>query len=172
MQAVSDDVLLNLAGMSAALIGLFLVGVFFFIQSGFDKVEQGRLDIERYFRSGTRILLVLYAIAIFVPLALVLLDLGWARALFLILSVALVATNVDSINRIRPIWRVPDMRSLVINEVLGTVAVVLIVALPWILGGTTPSREDLTWAILLAFVVGFISFGAHVLWAFDLVRSD
>ena len=35
MREVSDDFLLNMAEVSAALIGLFMVGVFFFADTGF-----------------------------------------------------------------------------------------------------------------------------------------
>jgi hypothetical protein len=53
---------------------------------------------------------------------------------------------------------------LVANELMGSVAVALLVLLPWALGGIDPTREDLTWAILL-------SFGAAVASVFVLVLS-
>jgi hypothetical protein len=52
------------------------------------------------------------------------------------------------------------------------VLVAFIVALPWILGGIDPSREDLTWSIFLSFAVGFLSVSAIVLAAFDVARLD
>jgi hypothetical protein len=55
-----------------------------------------------------------------------------------------------------------------VNELVGSAAVVAIVALPWVLGGLHPSREDLTWAILLAFAAGFASISALVLFVLDL----
>jgi hypothetical protein len=65
-----------------------------------------------------------------------------------------------------PVWS-----HLPINDLLGTALAVLIVALPWILGGIDPSREDLTWSIL-SFTVGLLSVSAVVLSAYDLARSD
>jgi hypothetical protein len=58
MQEVSDDFLLN-AEVSATLIGLFLVGVFFYVETGFRRLGAAREAFEPYFRAGTRIVLVL-----------------------------------------------------------------------------------------------------------------
>jgi hypothetical protein len=46
---------------------------------------------------------------------------------------------------------------LVGSEVIATAGAVLVIAVPWVLGGLDPSREDLTWAILLAFASGIFS---------------
>jgi hypothetical protein len=51
--------------------------------------------------------------------------------------------------------------------VLGTIAVVALVVVPWALGGLHPSREDLTWAILLSLASGFLSVSALVLSILD-----
>jgi hypothetical protein len=40
------------------------------------------------------------------------------------------------------------------------------------LGGIDPTREDLTWAILLSFGAGFLSVSALVLSAFDVARHE
>ena len=172
MRSVSDGFLLTVASMSAALVGLFLVGVFFFIDTGFRRVTHDREVVIRYFKSGTRIVLVIFAFPIFLSLTLVALDPVWSRVLFVVLSVVLIAANIDSAIRIRPIARTSGMLALSVNEALGTIGVVLLVALPWILGGFSPTREDLTWAILFAFLIGFLSFSAVVLSAFDLARLD
>ena len=172
MLPVSDGFLLQVAEISAGLVGLFLVGVFFFIQAGFRRVTEAGEVVEAYFRSGTRIVLVLFAIPIFLSLSLVALDLVWSRVLLVVLSLVLIAANVDSAMRVRPIARSYGMLALSVNEVLGTIGVLLLVTLPWILGGFNPTREDLTWAILIAFLIGFLSISALVLSAFDLARVD
>ena len=46
MDPVSDEFLTALAGISAALIGLFLVGMILYIQTGFDREERTRSVIE------------------------------------------------------------------------------------------------------------------------------
>ncbi len=170
MRPVSDAFLLNIAEVSSALVGLFLVGVFFFVENGFSRSAAARDVMEPYFRSGTRIVLILYAITIGLAISLVALELVWSRWLFLLLSVTLVAANVDSARRVMPVARVSRSSALLLNELLGSVAVVFIVTVPWILGGFHPTREDLTWAILLAFASGFLSISAAVLSAFDISR--
>ncbi len=172
MQPISDAFLLTMAGLSASLVGLFLIGMFFFINTGFRRMTDDREGVERYFRSGTRITLVDFAIAIFLSLSLVALDPVWSRVLFLVLSLLLIAANVDSAIRVRPIARSYGMLELAVNEVLGTIGVLILVTVPWILGGFNPTREDFTWAILTAFLIGFTSFGALVLSAFHLAPLD
>lgn len=172
MQPVSDTFLLQVTEIAAGLVGLFLVGVFFFIQTGFRQVTDDRQAVKGYFKSGTRIVLVLFAIPIFLSLSLVALDLVWSRALFVVLSLVLIAANLDSAIRVRPIARSSGMLGLSVNEALGTIGVLLLVALPWILGGFNPTREHFTWAILIAFLIGFLSISAVVLSAFDIARLD
>jgi hypothetical protein len=59
-----------------------------------------------------------------------------------------------------------------VNEVAGTVGVVALVVIPWTLGGLHPTREELSWAILLAFATGFISICALILSVFDIARFE
>jgi uncharacterized membrane protein len=166
VRQVTDAFLLNMAEVSAALIGLFLVGVFFYVETGFRRMERDREVVERYFRAGTRIVLVLFAIPLGLSLTLVVLELVWSRVLFAVLSLLLVAANVDTATHIVGVRRGTRSAALVVNEVAGTVGVVVLVVLPWVLGGLHPSREDLTWAILLSFASGFISISALVLSTF------
>jgi hypothetical protein len=85
MHEVSDAFLLQVAEISATLIGLFLVGLFFYVETGFRRLESG----------------------------------------------------------------------------------VVLMLVPWILGGLYPSREDLTWAILLSLGAGFLSVCTVALSVFD-----
>jgi ABC-type maltose transport system permease subunit len=93
--------------------------------------------------------------------------------IFLVLSIMLVLANIDTAVRMRAV-RKDTTRStaLFLNEIAGTVGVVVLVVIPWILGGLRPTREDLTWAILLAFGSGFISIAALVLSVFDTARIE
>jgi hypothetical protein len=172
MREVSDDFLLNMAEVSAALIGLFMVGVFFFADTGFRRLDQARGIVEPYFRASTRIVLVLYALPLGLSLSLVVLEPVWSRALFGLLSLMLLAANVGTVARIRAVARVTGSTALLVNELVGTAAVLVIVALPWVLGGLHPTREDLTWTILLAFATGFASISALVLFVLDLARFE
>jgi hypothetical protein len=172
MREVSDDFLLNMAEVSAALIGLFMVGVFFFVDTGFRRLDQARGIVEPYFRASTRIVLVLYALPLGLSLSLVVLEPVWTRVLFALLSLLLVAANLDTAARIRAVARATGSTALLANELMGSAAVLVIVALPWVLGGLHPTRQDLTWAILLAFAAGFASISALVLFVLDVARFE
>ena len=172
MREVSDDFLLNMAEVSAALIGLFMVGVFFFADTGFRRLDQARGIVEPYFRASTRIVLVLYALPLGLSLSLVVLQPVWTRVLFALLSLMLVAANLDTAARIRAVAMVTGSTALLVNELVGSAAVLVIVALPWVLGGLHPTRQDLTWAILLAFAAGFASISALVLFVLDVARFE
>ena len=172
MRQVSDAFLLNMAEVSATLTGLFLVGVFFWVETGFRRWDRVRGRFEPYLRVGTRITLIAFAISLGLSLALVTLELIWARALFAVLSLIIVAANVDSALRVRGVAKVTGSTALLLNEVVTTVLTVVLVVTPWALGGLHPTREDLTWAILLSFAAGFLSISATVMSAFDMARLD
>jgi hypothetical protein len=172
MREVSDAFLLNMAEVSAALIGLFMVGIFFFADTGFRRLDQARTIVEPYFRASTRIVLVVYAFPLGLSLSLVALEPVWSRVLFVLLSLVLLAANLDTAARIRAVARVTGSTALLVNELVGTAAVVVIIALPWVLGGLHPTREDLTWTILLAFATGFTSISALVLFVLDLAGFE
>jgi hypothetical protein len=172
MRQVSDGFLLNMAEVSGALVGLFLVGVFFFVETGLERLDKSREVLEPYFRAGTRIVLVLFAISLMLSLTLVVLEPVWNTLLFAVLSLILLAANLDTAIRMRAVSRVTRSTALLVNEVVGTGAVLVIVVLPWILGGLHPTREDLTWAILLSFGSAFLSVCALMVSAFDISRFE
>jgi hypothetical protein len=60
---------------------------------------------------------------------------------------------------------------LLVNEVVTSGLALTLLVVPWALGGLHPTREDLTWAILLAFAAGFLSIIATVMSAFDIARA-
>jgi len=172
MRQVSNAFLLNMAEVSATLIGLFLVGVFFYVESGFHRWDRARERFEPYLRSGTRITLIVFAISLGLSLALVTLTLPWARTLFAVMSLVLVAANVDSAVRVRGVKTATGSTALLVNEVVTSMMVVVLIVTPWALGGLHPTREDLTWAILLSFAAGFLSISATVMSAFDIARLE
>jgi hypothetical protein len=171
MRQVSDAFLLGMAEISATLIGLFLVGVFFYVETGLRRWEEAGQVVVPYLRAGTRSTLIFFAIPLGLSLALVALEPFWARVLFVPLSLLLLVGNVDTVTRIRGVRKVTGSTALLVNEVTIDAMAVAIVVIPWVLGGLQPTREDLTWAILLAFVAGFLIIGAIVMSAF-LDRSS
>ena len=172
MRQVSDAFLLNMAEVSSTLIGLFLVGVFFYVETGFRRLDHARQVFEPYLRAGTRITLIVFAIPLGLSLTLVAMDLIWARVLFALLSLILIAANVDSVVRIRGVAKATGSVALLVNEVVTSVLALVLIVLPWALGGIRPAREDLVWAIVLSFAAGFLSIGATVMSAFDIARLD
>lgn len=100
MRPVTDAFLLNMAEVSATLIGLFFVGVFFYVDSGLRRLEHVRAVFEPYLRAGTRITLIVFAIPLSLSLSLVALEIVWSRILFVLLSLTLIAANVDTLVRI------------------------------------------------------------------------
>lgn len=169
MREISDIFLINMAQISGGLLGLFVLGILFFVETGFRRLDgPGAEVVEAYFRASTRIVLILFAIPLALSVTLVALEPGWSVALFAALSAALVAANVDTLRRIPAVHRETRSTGLLLNEVGGTVAVAVLVVLPWALGGLDPSRADLTWAILLSFGSAVVSVFVLVLSVFDL----
>jgi hypothetical protein len=170
MRSVSDSFLLQVAEIAGGLVGLFLVGVFFYIDSELRRSQPRNGAMDGYMRAGTRIVLILYGIPLGVPLVLVGVGETWARLLFLVNCAVLVAANVDTVLRMRAAAREVTSFALVANEIASTVAVVILVVLPWALGGWRPTPEDLAPALLLALGAGFLSTCALVMAVFDMRR--
>jgi hypothetical protein len=170
MREISDNFLLGVAGMSSTLVGLFLVGTFFYAETALRNAASGQAAMAPYIRASTLIVLLLYAIPIGVPLTLMALDLVWSRLLFAVLSILLVAANVDTVRRLRRLPSELASPLLIGTEVVGTAAVIVLVTAPWILGGFAPGREELTLSILGSFATGFLGICAIVLTAFDVAR--
>jgi hypothetical protein len=162
---VKDDLLLALVGASATLLGLFLVGVFFFVDS---PIRRKNPTFEPYLRIGTSIVLLVYAIPLIAPLVLIMAGPFPTSVVFAAFSVALIVQNVRTVYHLR---RIPDrMRTpaFVINEAVGTILLLGMVALPWVLGGAHPTREHLAASFVLALVAAFVSTCTFVVAAFDL----
>jgi hypothetical protein len=170
MHEVTDAFLYTIAEVSATLIGLFVVGVFFYIDKGLRQLHDIR--VAPYIRAGTRIVLVLYAIPLGISLTLVILEPIWTTLVFALLSLVLVAANLDTAARIRAFVKVAGSSSFPLLEVAGTIGVLALVLIPWLLGGLHPSREDFTWAILLSLLVGFFSTSTVLLSVFDIIRLE
>ncbi|MFI0349935.1 hypothetical protein [Actinomadura sp. 9N407] len=74
MNAVDEEFLLGLAGVSATLLGTFIVGVFFYIDSDMHRRLASSQATDVYLRSGTRWVFTAYSIPLFVPLLLAAVD--------------------------------------------------------------------------------------------------
>jgi hypothetical protein len=170
---VSDAFLLGIAEISATVIGLFLVAVFFHVESSLRRsIDPVRDVVQPYMRAGTRLVVLLFVMPLVLSISLIAFELVWSRVLFALLSVAIVTANVATAARIRTVARATGSMTLVVNEVVGTVLVLVVVALPWALGGIRPTREELTPALLMALAAGFLSVGVVAVSAFDVARGS
>ena len=151
--------LLSVAEIAATLIGLLLVGAFFYVETGLRRLGPAREAATSYLRAGTRIVLVLYGMTLALSLSLVALESIWARVFFAVLSLLLLAANITTSLRIRALAKLTRSRAVLVNDVVSSAGILALVAIPWALGGLHPTREDLTWAILLSLATGFLCTG-------------
>ena len=172
MNPVGDDFLLALSEISAALTGLFLVGMIFYIQIGYEKTQRSRAVVEPYFRAATSITLIAYAIPVVVSLTLVALPIGWSTGLYYALVVGLILVNVSTVSTVRRVQRELRLSLLTMIEVVGTVVIGLMIILPLATGGLTPVREDLVPGLLLSLGIAFLGTWALVLTLFDIARIE
>jgi hypothetical protein len=59
-----------------------------------------------------------------------------------------------------------------VNQIVSTIAVALLISLPWLLDGWSPQRSAFVPSLLLALAVGFSSTAALVMSIFDLSRGQ
>jgi hypothetical protein len=172
VRQVSDALLLILAEISATLIGLLLVSVFFYVETGLRRFGRAREAATSYLRAGTRIVLILYGMTLALSLALVALKPVWSRVLFAVLSLLLLAANVETSVRIRAVVKLTRSTAVLVNDVVSSAGILALVVIPWVVGGLHPTREDLTWAILLSLTTGFLCTYTLVLSVFDISKFE
>ncbi|HSJ17499.1 MAG TPA: hypothetical protein VK920_05365 [Solirubrobacterales bacterium] len=63
MREVSDGFLLLMDRGLRGALGLFLVGIFFFVEMGFHRLDDPRRIVEPYFGAGTRIVMSTFDLA-------------------------------------------------------------------------------------------------------------
>lgn len=161
------EFLLATAGVSATLIGTFIVGVFFYIDTDMHRRLMASDAADRYLRSGIRWVFVIYALPLFVSLALAAFESIWGTVTFIILSAVLVLSTVDTGWRMLMHGGSGNSTALLVNQWTSTAAVVVLVALPWILGGWVPPASAFVPSVLLAFAAGFSSTAALIMAQFD-----
>lgn len=171
MNDMGQEFLLGLAGVSATLLGTFIVGVFFYIDSATHRRLSGAEATDRYLRTATRWVFTAYSIPLFVPLFLVAMEPLWGAIVFIVLGVMLTLLTVQTGRRILASGRSGMSRAYVINEWLTSAALVAAMILPWALGGWVPEADDFTPSLLLILGSGFASTAALVMAQFDATRG-
>src|SRR5690606_10394434 len=121
------------------LVGTFIVAVFFYLDSA---LHRSRGAPDQYMRAGTRWVLIAYGLPLLVAVVLAGAGPGWATVAFIVCAAVLVGATVDTTRRITKKGATGESRALAANEVVTSLAVLILAVLPWILGGWTPERSD------------------------------
>lgn len=164
MVNVSDPFLLEFAGISASLLGFFVVGVFFYVERSI--FPQAADEAGRYLKAAVRSVIFLYGMATLLSLGLVVLTSGFASVLYLLLSAGLVLSVAHTNAATRRLQRAVGVR--VLSQTFTWFATTVILGLPWVVGGFTPSHSEFAWGLIFVGVFAFISSASFVLSAFDL----
>lgn len=164
MGAVSDPFLLEVAGISASLLGFFVVGVFFYVERSIFPQAADRA--HGYLRAAVGSVIYLYGMVVLLALGLVVLSSGFVSLLYVVLSAGLVWSVARTSSATRRLQRAVGVRML--SQTAAWAATILILGLPWVIGGFVPSRSHFTWGLMLVGVFAFVSTASFVLSAFDL----
>jgi hypothetical protein len=95
----------------------------------------------------------------------------WGAAIFIALSAMLVLSTVDTGRRVLMGGGMGVSKALVVNQWVSTAAVVVVVALPWVIGGWVPPATAFIPSILIALAVGFASTAALIMTVFDATAA-
>jgi hypothetical protein len=162
-----NEFLLGVAGVSSTLLGTFIVGVFFYIDTDMHRVVMATDAADRFLRSNVRWVFVVYALPLFLSLALAAFDPIWGAATFIVLSAILTLSTVDTVRRMLIRGGSGDTTTVVVNQWVSTAAVVVLVALPWVIGGWVPPATAYIPSILIALAAGFTSTLGLIMAQFD-----
>lgn len=164
MGHVSDSFLLEVAGISASLLGFYVVGVFFYVDRSI--FPQAAELAHGYLKAAAGSVLYLYGMAVLVSLGLVVFSDAFVTVIYFLLSGGLVWSVARTNAATRRLHRAVGVR--VLSQTFAWFATTLIAGIPWMLGGVTPTRPDFAWGLMLVGVFAFISTASFVLSAFDL----
>lgn len=167
MHEATDEFLLGLAGIAATLVGTFLVAVFFYLDSGLHRARGGADNADEYMRAAARWVLIAYSLPLTVALALAGAEGVGSTVAFVVCAAALVVATIDTSRRISRTGVARRSLALATNEILTSLTVVAVVALPWVLGGWTPSSGEFVPSLLLSLAMGFTSTAAVTMSLFD-----
>jgi hypothetical protein len=167
----SSEFLLGVAGISATLIGTFIVGVFFYLDTDLHRVMMSSDAADHYLRSSVRWVFAVYALPLFVALTLAVFEPLWGALTFIALSVIVLLCTIDTGRRMLVRGGSGESIGLVVNQWACTAAVVVLVALPWVIGGWVPPASAFIPSIVLALAAAFASTVALIMKQFDLTAA-
>jgi len=168
--SVSEGLLLTVAQIAATLIGLLLVGMFFYVETGFRRLTTVQVEAGAFLRATTKLVLLLYALVLAVSLALVAFEALVVTVVYGVLSVAVVIALVEMTVRARRLPRAVRRRHAAAWRVWPPTIIVL--AVPALTGGWPLAAPALTDAVFLVGALAFFLTGGLLLFAFDLAGVE
>lgn len=166
MNPVSESFLLTVATIAATLIGLLLLGTFFYVETGFRRAVVVARSGGPFLRATTKLTLLLYSLVLGVSLGLVVFHPLPLAVAFAVFGLAVLATLVEWTRRYRDLRLVlPIPRE---SPWLMWPAVVVLLGLPWVVDGWQLGRETMTWVLLGAGALAVTGTAGLVLTSFDL----
>jgi hypothetical protein len=172
MNTVSDELLLTTAQIAATLLGLLLVGVLFYAETGLRKLGSIAPQTAPYLQAGTIFVLLLYSLVLGVSLVLVAFGPPWSAIVFVLLGLALLVALVLftrrtlDLSRARPDWLRAWWAWLPWPPTLITLG------LPWLLGGLSPDRDAFVASIFIGGATAFQATAGLVLLTFEVATLD
>lgn len=170
MKTISDDVLLTMAQIAATLIGLLLVAVLFYVETGLRRLESLGPSLGVFIRAFTKLILLLYSLVLGLSLGLVALERAWLTALYVLLGVAVVAALLDVTRASRDL---PGPIRVQHGQVwIAWPPILVTLAAPWALDGADPSREAYAWTLILGGGLAFVLTASLLLLTFHLAALE
>ena len=167
---VSEGLLLTVAQIAATLIGLLLVGMFFYVETGFRRLTTLQEEAGAFLRAAAKLVLLLYALVLAVSLALVAFEPLVVTALYALLSTAVVAALIEMTTRARRLPTAVRRRHAAAWRVWPPTIVAL--AVPWVTGEWPLGPPALVDALFLVGALAFFLTGGVLLFAFDLAGVE
>lgn len=162
------EFLLTVSGVSATLLGTFIVGVFFYLDlSHYRSATSTTIPIDRYMRVAVRWVFVAYSLPLLLPLVLVFAEPIWGALTFLALIAMLLAATVGTVRQVLTRGGAGSSMPLILNEWITTVAVLIAFVLPWLIGGWPPEPPAYIPSLVIAIAASFASTAALVISEFD-----
>jgi len=163
---VSDGFLFTDAQIAATLLGLLLLGGFFYLESGFRDAGTVKAQGAPFLRATTKFTMLLYALVVSIALGLVVLRPIWVLSIYAVLSLGLIRALLEWTRRYRELGEtLPIPRD---SPWFAWPTTVFILVLPFVLDGWEPSRQAMTLTLLLAGTLALMSTADLLLTSFDL----
>lgn len=166
-----NELLLGVAGVASTLIGTFIIGVFFYIDTDLHRMMMASDAADHYLRSSVRWVFVVYALPLFVPLTFAAFEPFWGTATFIAFSALVALTTLDTGRRILVRGGSGNSKARVVNQWVCTAAVVVLILLPWAIGGWVPPATAFIPSLIIALGVGFASTAALIMAQFDATAA-